>query len=112
MSMVDEQSSFAHAVADLIKFAIGQGFQVTFGDAYRDPRCPYGHPKSFHKKRLAIDLNLFRNGKYLTTAADHVILGRKWEDMGGTWGGRFDLNGDGVEGDDANHYSWGESPRR
>jgi len=50
-------------------------------------------------KRLAIDLNLFKDGEYLTDTEDHRFLGEFWESLGGTWGGRWD---------DGNHYSWGE----
>lgn len=91
-------------VARLIDKAFELGYEVTLGDAYRDPRLHggigvkmgYGHPKSCHKMRLAIDLNLFKNGKFLTTTEDHRQLGEWWESIGGTWGGRFN---------DANHYS-------
>lgn len=89
----------------LINKAIELGYEVTLGDAYRDPRLHgaigekkgYGHSKSCHKIRLAIDLNLFKDGKFLTTTEGHRELGEWWESQGGTWGGRFN---------DANHYSF------
>jgi hypothetical protein len=96
MTLRQKQSKFAHMVALLLLQAEQLGFEVTLGDAYRDPRCPYGHKNSLHRKRLAIDLNLFMGGKYLTTTAAHEPLGIYWESIGGSWGGRF---GDG------NHYS-------
>jgi hypothetical protein len=83
-------------VARLIDFAYESGFELTFGDAFRDPRVPYGHPQSLHRIRLAVDFNLFKDGVYLTDTEDHRELGEFWESMGGTWGGRFD---------DGNHYS-------
>jgi hypothetical protein len=86
-------------VALLIQYAYELGYELTFGDCYRDPRCDYGSEVSFHKKRLAIDLNLFKNGRYLTSTKSHEPLGLFWESIGGTWGGRFD---------DGNHYSYGE----
>lgn len=106
----DRQTRFASMVPRLIDKAFELGYQVTLGDAYRDPRVfgplglnhliggkpVYGHPKSAHKLRLAIDLNLFRGGKYLETTEDHRPLGEFWESIGGAWGGRFG---------DANHYS-------
>jgi len=106
--MSQEQQKFALMVAHLILFAESLGYGVTFGDAYRDPRWAgplgksgvYGHPNSYHKKRLAVDLNLFRDGEYLTEDSDHKPLGEYWESMGGTWGGRFN---------DGNHYSLGEA---
>lgn len=105
MTLFETQVKFASLIPLLISKAFELGFQVTLGDAYRDPRVHgefgvkqgYGHPKSNHKRRLALDLNLFKNGKYLTTTEDHQPLGEYWESLGGTWGGRFK---------DSNHYSW------
>ena len=96
MTLREKQSKFARMVADLIIFIYANGYEVTFGDAWvRD-----GHrPDSFHYKRLAIDLNLFKDGKWLKTTEAHKPFGEFWESIGGTWGGRW---GDG------NHYSFGE----
>ena len=96
MSLRERQSEFARAIGLLITFAYQQGYELTFGDAFaRD-----GHKDgSFHYQRLAIDLNAFKNGRYLTETIEHEPLGLFWESLGGTWGGRW---GDG------NHYSWGE----
>jgi hypothetical protein len=110
MTLGEQQRAFALALAELIVWLYRQGYEVSFGDAYRDPRLhgefgkkvAYGNAKSFHKKRLAVDLNLFRDGKYLAKTEDHRVIGEKWEKMGGTWGGRFAKK-------DGNHYSWGES---
>lgn len=96
MSLREKQSKFVWMIADLIIFAQENGYELTFGDAYRDPRCPYGHPKSLHKMRLAVDFNLFKDGKWLKNTEDHKPLGEYWESIGGTWGGRFS---------DGNHYS-------
>jgi hypothetical protein len=98
-------------IAELILWAYDQGYEVTFGDAYRDPRVfgyvgeskGYGRSRSNHKIRLAIDLNLFKEGKYLRNTSDHEPLGKKWEEMGGAWGGRFN---------DGNHYSLEHQGRR
>lgn len=98
------QRRFARMVARLLDQAHALGFEVTLGDAYRDPRVfgpmgqrlGYGESRSAHKQRLAIDLNLFRDGRYLTATAEHRPLGEWWEAQGGTWGGRFN---------DGNHYS-------
>ena len=94
----DKQFEFTRKVAMLILYAYELGYTMTFGDAYATAGHRMG---SFHYKRLAIDLNLFKDGKYLTKTEDHKPLGEFWEKIGGTWGGRFrDLDG--------NHYSWGE----
>ena len=97
MSLRKKQSEFAKLVPRLIDKAFELGFEVTLGDAYRDPRCPYGSKSSRHRSRLAIDLNLFKDGVYLTQTEDHEPLGLWWESQGGIWGGRFD---------DGNHYEW------
>ena len=96
MSLSLKQQKFAHMVALLILQAEQLGYRLTFGDAYRDPRCSYGHPQSLHRQRLAVDFNAFKNGEYLTATTDYEPLGSYWESIGGTWGGRF---GDG------NHFS-------
>jgi hypothetical protein len=91
-----KQSKFVKMVSLLINYADLNGYQLTLGDGYRDPRCMYGAKTSLHRKRLAIDFNLFRDGLYLTDTDDYEFLGIFWEFIGGTWGGRF---GDG------NHFS-------
>lgn len=89
----EKQSRFVKMVGQLIAFATSQGYELTFGDAY----ATSGHKKkSNHYIRLAIDLNLFKDGEYLTESSDHLILGAYWESIGGSWGGRYN---------DGNHYS-------
>jgi len=102
----DKQRKFARMAADLILHAYYLGYEVTLGDAYRDPRVfgmigarkGYGSRNSNHKQRLAIDLNLFKDGEYLAGTEDHRELGEWWEsqDSDAVWGGRFN---------DGNHYS-------
>jgi len=93
-----KQSQFVKMVAMLINYATMKGFDLTFSDAL----ATEGHSNgSFHYIRLAIDLNLFKDGEYLTETHDHEELGVYWESIGGTWGGRF-------KDPDGNHYSLGE----
>lgn len=93
MGLRQKQSIFARMVADLIMWAYDQGYEITFGDTY----AKTGHKTgSLHYSRLAIDLNLFKDGQYLQTTEAHQPLGDYWESIGGTWGGRFN---------DGNHYS-------
>ena len=96
MTLRQKQSKFVVMVSLLIQYAYTLDYELTFGDAWaRD-----GHKEdSFHYERLAIDLNLFKDGKYLRDTTDHKPLGEFWESIGGTWGGRWD---------DGNHYSYGE----
>jgi len=110
-SLGEKQRRFTRMIADLIKFAYDNGYELTFGDAYRDPRVfgevgepkGYGRSRSNHKIRLAVDFNLFKDGKYLTSTEDHRPLGEYWESIGGSWGGRFN---------DGNHYSLEHEGRR
>lgn len=105
-SLGQKQRRFTRMIADLIIWAYAHGYELSFGDAYRDPKLHgivgekkgYGAAKSLHKSRLAVDFNLFQDGQYLSRTEDHRPLGAYWESIGGTWGGRFS-DGDG------NHYS-------
>ena len=102
MTLSRKQRDFTKALTVLLTWAHHQGYEFTLGDAFRHPDHPYGHPQSYHKQRLAIDLNLFINGKYQSSTLAHQPIGEMWESLGGTWGGRF-------SNPDGNHYSWGES---
>ena len=104
MTLRQKQSKFAHMTALLILFAYEQGYEITLGDAWAQG----GHKDgSFHYKRLAIDLNLFRNGHYLRSTEAHRPLGEFWKSMGGSWGGDF-VDDEGKPVPDGNHYSYGE----
>jgi len=93
MTLRQKQSKFVWMVALLIQFAYEKGYELTFGDAW----AKNGHKQnSNHYIRLAIDLNLFKDGKYLKKTEDHIELGEFWESIGGAWGGRWE---------DGNHYS-------
>ncbi len=99
MSLRKQQSIFVRKLNILIGLAYELGYEITYGDTYPGK---FKHSKnSFHNKGLAIDLNLFKGGKYLTETSDHEFLGIMWESLGGTWGGRF-------SSPDGNHYSFGE----
>ena len=106
MTLREKQSKFVLMLSRLIAFAYSRGYELTLGDAYRDDRVHYGHPNSLHRIRLAIDLNLFKEGKYLHGTEDHRELGEYWESIGGSWGGRFRESPAGAgNGFDGNHYS-------
>lgn len=110
MTLRQKQSVFALLVARLILKADAMGYELTFGECYRSPeeaarlaKAGKGIAKSLHTSRLAIDLNLFKNGKYLTSTESHRPLGEWWESLTGhgvttRWGGSFTTRSDG------NHY--------
>ena len=112
MTLQKKQSKFALMVAQLIAKANELGYEVTLGEAYRTPeqaalnaKKGTGIARSLHCDRLAIDLNLFRDGVYLTATSDHQELGEWWERIGGAWGGRFTKP-------DGNHYSLADGGRK
>ena len=106
MTLGDKQRLFSKLLAGLLNQAHAMSYEVTLGDAYRSPRVfgqigerkGYGNMNSCHKLRLAIDLNLFKDGEYLAETSDHKPLGEWWESLHPLcrWGGRFN---------DGNHYS-------
>ena len=115
MTLREKQSEFCYLVAKLIYFAYGNGYQFTFGETYRSPeeserlfKLGKGIKNSLHTKKLAIDLNLFKDGKYLTKTEDYKVLGEYWEMQSQSgyichWGGHF---GDG------NHFSIGHGGKK
>lgn len=108
MTLRQKQTEFAQLVARLIDQAFVLGYEVTLGECWRSKeeaerlyKLGLGIRSSLHTQRLAIDLNLFRDGKYLTKTEDYRPLGEWWERLGDSqittaWGGHF---GDG------NHFS-------
>lgn len=106
MTLGDKQRVFTRNVGRLIEWAYLNGFEITLAEAYRTPEQAQanaangsGIANSLHCKRLAIDLNLFKDGVYLTKTSDHKRLGAYWEslDESNCWGGSW--------GEDGNHYS-------
>ena len=99
MTLRQKQSKFCHMLALLILHSEQLGYELTMSRGYASEaanEADGGHPKSNHLNRLAIDLNLFKDGTFLSSTESHKPLGVYWESIGGTWGGRFN---------DGNHYS-------
>jgi len=106
LSLGETQRLFMRFLPLLIQYAYVNGYELTLGDGFRDSRVfgttaeqkGYGRQESNHKRRLAIDLNLFKDGNYLTDTSDHLFLGEYWESLHPlfSWGGQFK---------DGNHYS-------
>lgn len=105
MTLREKQSLFVRLVGLLIVEAYDRGYELTFGEAWRTPEqakinadAGKGISNSLHRDRLAIDLNLFEDGVFLSRSIDHQPLGEWWEKLHPLcrWGGRFN---------DGNHYS-------
>jgi len=100
-----KQSEFALNVVKLLKFMDDRGYEFTLGEVYRPSyvqRFLIKIGKSWtknsqHSLKLAIDVNLFKNGKYLSSSSAHHECGKYWESLSlyNVWGGRFR---------DGNHY--------
>jgi len=96
MTLRQKQSKFAAMTVSLFSHILQCGYEFTYGDAARIDKK--GHKEnSKHYIRLAIDINLFLNGTFLTKTEDHEKFGIFWESIGGIWGGRF-------KHPDGNHY--------
>lgn len=95
MTLREKQSLFARLIAKLILTAYEEGYEITCGDFAATTGHRVG---SCHYIRLAADLNLFKDGKFLDKTEDHAWLGAYWKTLHPLcrWGGGF---GDG------NHYS-------
>ena len=97
MRLGEKQELFAHNIALLMLFAYSHGYKIRCGDFFAHD----GHSKnSCHYLKIAADLNLFKDGQYLTQTEDHLLLGEFWESLHplNRWGGRFKKK-------DGNHYS-------
>ena len=109
MTLGNKQRYFTRLVGLLIEYAYQQGYELTFGDAFRDERVhgkvgekkSYSSAGSVHKERLAVDFNLFKDGQYLTSSEAHKPLGDFWKSLDPMcrWGGDF-------KSPDGNHYSF------
>jgi len=95
MTLREKQSKFVWMLGRLISYANSRGYELTFGHAERCVNCPTGHVTSLHKKRLAMDLNLYIDGEYQTGTRGHDVLHHYWETIGGAP----------MIKNDANHYS-------
>lgn len=103
-----KQRRFTEYVGRLIAWAYQNGYELTFGDAYRSPEMAKlyaeqgkGSEYSLHCERLAVDLNLFIAGKYQSSSEAYEPLGKFWKSIHPdcAWGGDFRRIKDG------NHFS-------
>lgn len=110
MSLREKQSAFARCIAQLILWIYEQGMEVTLGEGYvgdtdaADGDYDGPHMKNGqHYKRLAMDLNLFINGQWVTDGGhpQWARIGARWKqfDSLARWGGDFAKR-------DSNHFSF------
>jgi len=119
LKLSEMQRRFPLLVAELIRQAYADGYELSFGEAFRtqDQQRLYvrsGKSRTMsspHMDRLAVDFNLFKDGRYLTDGSLYRPLGEKWEALGGRWGGRFGVQFQDYAkktGWDANHFEYRE----
>jgi len=119
MRLSEKQLHFTVMVAKLIEWAFNHGYGLTFGEAWRPPEMQAiylaeGKTKvrySKHQDRLAIDFNLYINGRYIRNPEKYRPLGEFWEslDPKNRWGGRFGVakkDWDKKVGWDAGHFEY------
>ena len=107
MTLREQQSLFVRLTGLLIEWCYQNGYELTFSEAYRSPqeaalnaKSGAGIAASLHCERLAIDLNLFKDGVLLESVADYKPLGNYWKTLSelARWGGDF-------SSPDADHFS-------
>jgi hypothetical protein len=107
MTLGERQEMFTYLLAELILFIYGRGYKVRMGEVLRikaqaeaNAASGAGISNSLHLDKLAADLNLFREGTFLTETEDHREFGEFWKSLHPDccWGGDFSKP-------DGNHYS-------
>jgi hypothetical protein len=103
MTLGQKQRQFMRVLPRLLDYLHSLGYECTEGDGHRNPKVfgemgesmGYGHPNSCHKIKLAIDINLFRDGVYLQgidAERGHNLLHDFWDTLGGAERIKHDLN--------------------
>jgi len=107
MTESEVQRTFVKLVGEFIGWVYSQGYELTFGETWRTPEQAainaakgIGIAHSLHTERLAIDLNLWKDGKYTGDPVDYKPLGDQWKTLHplARWGGDFKKV-------DADHFS-------
>lgn len=108
MNLGEKQRLFVRLVGQLIAWCYANGYELTFGEAMRtqaqanaNAASGAGISNSNHLIRLAIDLNLFKDGVYQSDTPAYKPLGDYWKSLHDLcrWGGDFGSRPDG------NHFS-------
>ena len=113
MTLGQKQELFSRMLPIFYLYVQFLGYQIRSGDLFRSPKVfgemgeslGYGHRNSAHKMKLAIDVNLTKDGVYLQgkDAEDaHNLLHDFWDMLGGAERIPHDLN----------HYSFGHGGMR
>ncbi len=108
MTLREQRCLFTRLLAQLITWANANGYETSIEEVMRskaqalsNAASGTGISNSLHLIGLAADINLYRNGEWLTRSEDHAPLGQHWKSLHPLcrWGGDFRPRPDG------NHYS-------
>lgn len=106
LTLGQAQEQFSRMLGKLLIEIPALGFQArvkevlrTQAEANVNAAKGIGIAHSLHLLGLAADIVLTKNGVVLTKTEQYEAVGKYWESIGGSWGGRFHTNPDG------NHFS-------
>lgn len=104
--LLNHQKLFMKMLGQLLLWIDTNGYEVVGEELKRsqaqanaNAASGAGIKNSLHLQKLAIDLSIFKNGKFLQEVSEIEPIGVYWESLGGTWGGRFTTR------PDADHFS-------
>lgn len=95
MSLREKQSKFVLMLGQLISYADANGYELTLGRGRVSEaanKADGGHERSLHLSGLAQDLNIFKDGAWLTDGTGHDELHDFWDSIGGAERIPNDLN--------------------
>ena len=114
MLLSELQQLFSRDTVLLFKYINDQGYAFTYGEAMRSKEQAAIYAKtgkgildSLHCKRLAIDINLFKDGIYLDKKEDYDKFADYWESLSPA-----NRNGRNFLRSDANHFERNENPSK
>lgn len=103
MSLREKQSLFLFNIHLLIEWAYKNGFELTFGEAYRtqeqqEIHVAAGRSKTLnsrHLQRLAVDFNIFIDGNLINDPVKIKPLGDFWASLhtDNVWGNDWNRDG-------------------
>jgi len=98
MKLSEQQFIFSRNFYKLFGAIFAMGYEVTFGECYRtteqalwNSQHGLGIKKSLHCDRMAIDLNIWKDGVLSNDPEDYSKAGKYWKALNplNRWGGDF-----------------------